>query len=117
MDSQESWNACISAGMKDPAGKDSPVAQRLRKLRALLGYERQEDFAAFLGITHKRYANYENGFPVPQQMAYLMRRKIPGLSTGWIYDGVDGDLSVSMRDRLRDAVPAVDGRRKRQDRA
>jgi DNA-binding XRE family transcriptional regulator len=101
----------INGTMPETGGRMSPVAQRLRQLRAAMEYDTQEGFARFLGIDGKRYHNYENGYNLPNKVALLMCQRIHGLSTSWLYQGAEGDLTVSLRDKLKNATPATRRRR------
>ena len=87
--------------MSESGGKDSPVAQRLRRLRASMGYKTQEPFAEYLGLEHKRYVNFENGLPLSLSAALQIVQKVPGVSMDWLYLGREDALSVSLAARLR----------------
>lgn len=89
--------------IKDPAGKDSDLAQRLRALMVAEGIPTQEAFAEKLGVEKKRLNNPFVGYPLSIDLAMRMRNSIPGLTRDWLYDGDESGLSVSLRNRLREA--------------
>jgi transcriptional regulator with XRE-family HTH domain len=66
---------------------------RLRLLREIVSGENQVDFAKRLGIPFKRWSNYERGYPVPRETAFLLMKKFPGLSVEWLWFGMTGNLS------------------------
>ena len=67
--------------------------RRLRILRQIISGENQQDFAERLGIDMKRWNNYERGYPVPREIAFLLMDKFPGISVEWIWFGMTGNLS------------------------
>jgi DNA-binding XRE family transcriptional regulator len=72
------------------------VAARLRQLREALGYQRQDKFAEWLGISPARYGNAERGMPLSRQMAQLIVAKCPGVTEAWLYRGEITHLSDVM---------------------
>lgn len=91
---------------KNPKGAESPIARRLRLLRAAEGAENAYAFAARLGIEYKTYNNYENGYPIPMQAAGRLLQKIPGFSIDWLVAGREEALSFDLRRRLEAAALA-----------
>lgn len=67
--------------------------RRLRILRRIISGENQQDFSDRLGIDMKRWNNYERGYPVPRETAFLLMDKFPGISVEWIWFGMTGNLS------------------------
>ena len=67
--------------------------RRLRILRQIISDENQQDFADRLGIDMKRWNNYERGYPVPREIAFLLMDTFPGISVEWIWFGMTGNLS------------------------
>jgi transcriptional regulator with XRE-family HTH domain len=80
----------------------------MRRLRSGLDFKSAAAFARFLGISKARWNNFENGYPLPREMIYLLCAKIDGLTSDWIYFGRPRGLSVDLADRLgamTDAIP------------
>ena len=89
----------LSLEMSDK--KNKTVGRRLRHLRKSLGYEYASTFARSIGIQDNRWTNLENGFPLSKEMAFLLVRKIPGLTLEWLYYGkIDARLSDRLVQRL-----------------
>lgn len=76
--------------------EDRARAQRLKQLRAVMGYQSQRQFAQFLGVEYARYNNAERGLPLSRQMADIIVARCPGAGRNWLYDGDAGDLSVKL---------------------
>lgn len=76
---------------------------RLRLLREIISGENQMDFAKRLGIPFKRWSNYERGYPVPRETAFLLIQKFPGISVEWVWFGMTGNLSQHYLDRIKAA--------------
>jgi transcriptional regulator with XRE-family HTH domain len=74
--------------------------KRLRLFRELVSGENQADFAKRLGIPFKRWNNYERGYPVPRETAFLILEKFHGMSVEWIWFGYTGNLSKEFYDRI-----------------
>lgn len=74
--------------------------KRLKLLRLLYG-ESQPEFARRLGIPFKRYSHYERGYPIPRETAFILREKIQGISTDWIWFGAEGNVPTELLRRLR----------------
>lgn len=80
--------------------RDVIVGRRLRHLRQALGYRHANTFAAWLGIPSSRWNNLENGYPLSKEVAFLLVRKISGLSLDWLYFGRTDALSMRIGRRL-----------------
>ena len=74
--------------------------RRLRILRQIISDENQQDFADRLGIDMKRWNNYERGYPVPREIAFLLMDTFPGISVEWIWFGMTGNLSQHYAKRI-----------------
>jgi DNA-binding XRE family transcriptional regulator len=74
---------------------------RLRLLREIISGENQMDFAKRLGIPFKRWSNYERGYPVPRETAFLICKKFPGMSVEWIWWGWTGNLSENYAKKIK----------------
>jgi hypothetical protein len=73
---------------------------RLRLMREICSGENQADFAKRLGIPAKRWSNYERGYPVPRETAFLIIQKFPGMSVEWLWFGMMGNLAPFYRDKI-----------------
>jgi transcriptional regulator with XRE-family HTH domain len=74
--------------------------RRLRILRQIISGENQQDFADRLGIGMMRWNNYERGYPVPREVAFILMKKFPGISVEWIWFGMTGNLSEHYAKRI-----------------
>lgn len=82
---------------------------RMKLLREAMGYQTQKAFADRYGFSLSLWNQYERGqSPVSRLAAQSLVRQIPGLSTGWIEDGKEGDLSKGMLIRLGLLPPDAD---------
>jgi len=75
--------------------------RRLRIMREIVSGDNQTDFAKRLGIDFKRWSNYERGYPVPREVAFLLHHKFPGLSIEWIWFGSMSSLSAHYREKIQ----------------
>jgi transcriptional regulator with XRE-family HTH domain len=91
--------------------KDATVGRRLRHLRKRLDYTHANTFAAFLGVPASRWNNLENGYPLSKEVAFLLLRKVPGLSLDWLYLGRTDGLSIRLGRRLGELPDEGAGRR------
>ena len=98
---QEPWRA-TSWPM---AGKDDPVALRLRTLRDALAFDTASAMAAFLGVSPQRWSNFENGLPLSREMAFRLVQKIPGLTLDWLYFGKSDGVPLALARRLGELEP------------
>ena len=87
------------------AGKDDPVALRLRTLRDALAFDTASAMAAFLGVSPQRWSNFENGLPLSREMAFRLVQKIPGLTLDWLYFGKSDGLPLGLARRLGELEP------------
>jgi len=67
----------------------------------------QDAFATMLGVEKKRLNNPFNGYTLSVDLAMRIRNTIPGMTRDWLYDGDEGGLPVSLRDRLREAATTL----------
>lgn len=84
-------------------GKELPHAEtatRVRLLRESMGYQTSNAFAAYLGVSAQRWNNVEIGMPLSRDMAFLLVRKVPGLSLDWLYFGNAAGLPLELAKRL-----------------
>lgn len=92
---------------KDPLGRNSDVAVRLRAIMLTENLATQDAFADKLEVEKKRLNNALVGYPLSIELAMKIKRAIPGITRDWLYDGDEGGLPVSLRDRLREAETTV----------
>jgi len=85
---------------KDPLGKNSDIAIRLRAIMAAEHIETQDAFATKVKTDKKRLNNPMVGYPLSTDLAMKIKRAIPGMTRDWLYDGDVEGLPVSLRDRL-----------------
>src|SRR5262245_18959518 len=88
--------------------KKGAVAKRLRFLREKLGYWKPGRFADYLGISPARWRDVENGFTLSREMAFLLKKKIAGITLDWIYFGEAAGLSTHMARNLGELPPGAD---------
>ena len=82
---QQPYRPPSVAGFTKP--KDTASAQRMRALRAYMGYDQPKKFAEFLGVGVGSYNQIENGGPISKAMAFAMCKKIPGMTLDWVWLG------------------------------
>jgi transcriptional regulator with XRE-family HTH domain len=76
--------------------------RRLRLMRAMYG-ETQADFAKRVGVPFKRWNQYERGYPLPRDTAWLIRQKISTGILEWIWFGDETHLNPVFSNKLRAA--------------
>lgn len=89
----------------------------MRRLRAALGFKTGAEFSRFLGISKAHWSNFENGYPLPRKMIYLLCEKIDWLTSDWIYFGRTGGLPADKIKLLADATlngPSTKRRKRRR---
>lgn len=74
--------------------------RRLRIMREIISGDNQTDFAKRLGIDFKRWSNYERGYPIPREVAFILRDKFPGMSIEWIWFGSQASLSAAYLEKI-----------------
>ena len=82
---QQPYRLPPMAGLTKP--KDMASAERMRALRAYMGYDEAKKFAKFLGVSEGSYNHVENGKPISKAIAFRIAYKIPGMSTDWVFFG------------------------------
>lgn len=66
------------------------VKNKLLDLRLKLGYKKQQDFAAFLGITKAQYNKYENNKEQPSiKVLYAICKKVNIKMDDLIYEELE----------------------------
>lgn len=96
--------------MVDPNETDEAVASRLRLLRRVMKPDaNMKQYAeVFLKVSYTRYFNAENGSPLGRDLASLIRKKIPGITTDWLYYGDTCGVHLELLQALTEAA-AEDG--------
>ena len=69
--------------------------KRIRMIRKLCGHMSQTDFARYIDVAYKKWNHYERGYPIPRETAFKLYRKVPGISTDWIWFGDTSGLTVA----------------------
>lgn len=106
---QADWSStCGTMAGGETQGRNAPHARRLRALRAVMGYsESQQAFAKFLGLSHQRYNNFENGTPLSISAAEIICRKAQGVTLDWLYRAIPDGLPVKLARDLQTALDAI----------
>src|SRR4029079_18633758 len=90
--------ALCRAMVNKPSGASHlPIPKRLRALRKVEGYETAKAFAEALKITPNRYGNVEAGSSLGIEMALMICKLCPDVSTDWLYTGNVRFLTVEYR--------------------
>ena len=89
--------------------KRSGTAQRIARLREVMGFDSQMAFAAFLGVGYERYNNVERGLPLSSSMASIIVRKCPGVTRDWLLDGDASTLAPKMAKALSEPLKGSQG--------
>lgn len=94
-------------------GKDSKQAKRMRRLREVLGYaESCKAFAEKLEVSEQRWNNVENGYPISKDLAIIVARKFPWVTTDWLLMEKGDHVPAVYLDQLRQPPSDIDGRRR-----
>jgi DNA-binding transcriptional regulator YiaG len=89
---------------------DEEVPARIKRIRVAMGYETVPPFAQLLGVDRKRWYNFENGFPLPREMAFLLVQRVPGLTLDYVYFGKSDGLPIELARRLGVFDPPGNGK-------
>jgi hypothetical protein len=79
----------------------------LRLLRWIDSADNQTAFAAQMGISVKRWNNFERGSPLSKEIAILFVRRFPGITLDWLLLGNPSGLTLQ---RLRELEQAVESK-------
>lgn len=95
-------------GMASPAktAQVSDIVDRLRALRKAVSGENQTAFAQRMGIEVKRWNNFERGLPLSKEVAFLLVKKVPGLTLDWLWLGIEDGLPLKLQRELAEAGKA-----------
>jgi transcriptional regulator with XRE-family HTH domain len=76
---------------------------RLRMLREIVtNGGTQQELADKLEIPMKRWNNYERGYPVPREVAFLLKKTFPDVSVEWLWFGMTGNLSSAFLEKIKE---------------
>jgi hypothetical protein len=75
--------------------------RRLRIMREIISGDNQTAFAKRLGLDFKRWSNYERGYPIPREVAFMLHDKFPGMSIEWIWFGSTASLAADYLHKIR----------------
>jgi len=92
---------------REPAEAVPGQSERLKRLRAAFGYETSTAFAAFLDISVQRWNAFENGAPLSREVAFILVRRISGLSLDWLYFGKTEALPLELARKLGELGPPL----------
>jgi hypothetical protein len=87
--------------------ENAEIARRLATLRRVISGDNQTAFARQLGIEVKRWNNFERGLPLSKDVAFLLVKKIPGLTLDWLWLGVESGLPIALQRELAEAGKAL----------
>jgi transcriptional regulator with XRE-family HTH domain len=87
-------------GQRETGGRNATGAQRLRRLRTAVVGDNSSEFARRLGISAKRWSNFENGYPLSREVALKLVQIVPGVTLDWLYLGKIEGLTVDLARRL-----------------
>jgi transcriptional regulator with XRE-family HTH domain len=79
--------------------------KRLKLLREIYAGDNQQEFAERIGIPFKRWNNYERGYPIPRETAFILMEEL-GVSVEWLWYGMTGNLTKSFTLKLEEAEKA-----------
>ena len=85
---------------REPVDELPGQSERLKRLRTAHGFATSTAFAAFLDVSVQRWNAFENGAPLSREVAFLLVRKISGLSLDWLYFGKTEGLPLELARRL-----------------
>lgn len=109
LDGKIIWKSALSEEMaRTPHPTDnSEVARRLSVLRQAVAGENQTAFALRLGIEIKRWNNFERGFALSKEIAFLLVQKIPGVTLDWLWLGNESGLPLKLQMELAEAEKLI----------
>lgn len=93
---------------------NSEVARRLSVLREAVAGENQTAFATRLGIEVKRWNNFERGYALSKEIAFLLVQKIPGVTLDWLWLGNESGLPLKLQMELAEAEKLIPARAEAQ---
>lgn len=94
----------------EPYVRDYKV--RLQLFKEVIAAGSQQQVADALEIDMKRWNNYERGYPIPREIAFLIMEKFPGMSAEWLWFGMMGNLSPQYTKKIKAAEKRLADREK-----
>lgn len=79
------------------------TARRARAVRRLIAGDNQTVMATRLGIGVKRWNNFERNSPLTRDVALILVKVIPGLTTDWLFLGREDGLPLKLQRELAEA--------------
>jgi len=73
--------------------------RRLCIFREIFG-DNQTEISQRIGIEYKRWSNLERGYPMSRDLAWLLHKRLPGVSTDWFWFGKMDGLSAYYREQI-----------------
>ena len=102
------WNGAASVPMRNYSPESNEaVSERLMLLRQVVSGSNQTAFAIRMGIEVKRWNNFERGLPLSKEIAFLLVKKVPGLTLDWLWLGNEGGLPLKLQRELAEAGKAT----------
>ena len=62
--------------------------------------DNQTEFSQRIGIEYKRWSNLERGYPMSRDLAWLLHKRLPGVSTDWFWFGKMDGLSAYYKEQI-----------------
>lgn len=92
----------------DPNETDEAVGRRMRLLRRTIkpGMSIKDYAEQFLKVGYVRYFNVENGLPMSRTLAGIIRKKVQGISTDWMYYGDTRGVHLELLQALSERAEA-----------
>jgi transcriptional regulator with XRE-family HTH domain len=77
--------------------------KRLKLLREILSKGgSQTEFAKSIGVSFARWSNYERGYPVPREVAFILE-DVYGVSVEWLWFGKTGNMPADLLAKIEAA--------------
>lgn len=94
---------------RETGGKAAPIAKRFRAIMRATAkpHENATQWAYRMGLGPTAVSNFRNGIPVSARAADLIAAKT-GIGSDYIRRGDERFLTVDMRQRLEEALEAID---------
>ena len=93
---QESWKVSSRRMGAKKTGPNSPVAQRIKRLRKAYSINTTTALAKMLDVSLQRISNVENGSPLSRDLAFKIVQRFQGITTDWLWHGSTAGLSVQV---------------------
>lgn len=98
------WKRAGLADMAiDPESSDARAFRLACLQEARMPGQTQTAFAAYVGLDVKRWNNYLRGWPLPQEAASILIKKIPGITYNWLWHGNLDGMPMALQAELEAA--------------